>query len=321
MPLRFTVLASGSAGNASLLQTDEFGVLLDAGLGPRLLAQRLAVVGASWNDVHAVLLTHTHSDHWKDTTLAHLYRRRVPLYCHAEHHIYLRTYSPAFARLQAENLVRLYEAVEDLVLAPGFRCRPLPLRHDGGATFGFRFEESSDLFGGQCALAYAADLGSWEPALAEALANVDLLALEFNHDVELEYASGRSPYLIRRVLSDEGHLSNVQALALLQEVMRRSTPGLLRHVVQLHLSRECNRPSLAVATAQAALADPALGIELHTASQDKPGPTLVLGAVGNGSAAYRRARPRSRPVRSSRPSSAGQACLPGMDDCLQPLPE
>jgi glyoxylase-like metal-dependent hydrolase (beta-lactamase superfamily II) len=62
MPLRFTVLASGSGGNASLLEADGFGLLLDAGLGPRQLAGRLAAVGASWQQVHAVLLTHTHSD-------------------------------------------------------------------------------------------------------------------------------------------------------------------------------------------------------------------------------------------------------------------
>ena len=42
MPLQFTVLASGSAGNASLLEMDGFGVLIDAGLGPRQLSQPLA---------------------------------------------------------------------------------------------------------------------------------------------------------------------------------------------------------------------------------------------------------------------------------------
>src|SRR5262245_25334810 len=48
MALRFTVLASGSAGNASLVESDGFGLLLDAGLGPRQLAARLAAAGSSW---------------------------------------------------------------------------------------------------------------------------------------------------------------------------------------------------------------------------------------------------------------------------------
>src|SRR5437763_8562323 len=175
MVLRFTVLASGSGGNASLVQTENFGVLIDAGLGPRQLAARMKAAGLSWSAVHAVLLTHTHSDHWKDRTLAHLGRRRIPLYCHPDHHTALLTYSPAFPGLLAAGLVRSFEAGEDIALAAGLCCRPLPVRHDGGATFGFRFEGAADLFGLGPALAYAADLGCWDEALAEALGDVDLL--------------------------------------------------------------------------------------------------------------------------------------------------
>ena len=43
MSLRFCVLGSGSSGNASYLEADGFGVLLDIGLGPRRLARGLTV--------------------------------------------------------------------------------------------------------------------------------------------------------------------------------------------------------------------------------------------------------------------------------------
>src|SRR5947209_1865236 len=101
MPLHFAVLASGSAGNASLLEADGCGVLIDAGLGPRQLATRFAAVGASWQRIRAVVLTHTHSDHWNDRTLATLQRYRIPLYCHAGHHATLASYAPSFAGLRA----------------------------------------------------------------------------------------------------------------------------------------------------------------------------------------------------------------------------
>jgi ribonuclease BN (tRNA processing enzyme) len=306
MALRFTVLASGSGGNASLVEAGGFGLLLDVGLGPRQLAARLATIGATWASVQAVLLTHTHSDHWNSRTLFHLHRRGIPLYCHADHLASLRNYAPACTILEQANLLRSYEADTELALAPGLRCRPLPVRHDGGATFGFRFEAGPDLFGSACALAYAADLGSWDQSLAHALADVDLLALEFNHDVELEYASGRHPQLIARVLGDHGHLSNVQAAALLREVLQRSAPGRLRHLVQLHLSRDCNRPALAAEAARLALAERAEAIEVHTASQDEPGPTLHLGAA----AARARRSPRRRPARTE---AACQPWLPGLE--------
>jgi phosphoribosyl 1,2-cyclic phosphodiesterase len=312
MPLRFTVLASGSGGNASLLETDGFALLLDAGLGPRQLASRLATVKASWRQVQAVLLTHTHSDHWNERTLTYLHRLKIPLYCHDEHHESLRSYSPGFAALQAGNLVRGYEPECELQLAPSLRCRPFPLRHDGGATFGFRLEGADDLFGQPCAVAYAADLGSWTAELAQALADVDVLALEFNHDVELEFASGRSPRLIQRVVGDAGHLSNVQAAALLREVLRLSPPGRLQHVVQLHLSRDCNRPGLAQQTAAAVLADSPTAPEVHTACQDVPLGTLVIGAAApNG----RRAQPSAdRRAARSRKSPLNTPCwLPGLE--------
>src|SRR5689334_1514021 len=104
--LRFTVLASGSGGNASLVESDGFGVLIDVGLGPRQLAARLTAAGLSWSAVQAVLLTHTHSDHWKDATLAYLHRHKIPLYCHANHHTVLCTYSDGFLALQNAGLVR-----------------------------------------------------------------------------------------------------------------------------------------------------------------------------------------------------------------------
>src|ERR1700733_2235386 len=112
MGLCFTILASGSRGNASLIQTNGFGVLLDAGLGPRQLNDRLAAAGHSWDSVQAMLLTHTHSDHWNDRTLARLLRRRIPLYCHPGHHGVLNRYSPAFAQLTDAGLIRPFAARE-----------------------------------------------------------------------------------------------------------------------------------------------------------------------------------------------------------------
>lgn len=310
MPLRFTVLASGSAGNASLVQVDRFGVLIDAGLGPRLLAGRLAVRDASWDDIHAVLLTHTHNDHWNERTLTQLQHRSIPLYCHASHVKELSAHSPAFAELQASDLVQVYKAAEEIMLPVGLSCRPIALSHDGGVTFGgtfgFRFEWADGLFGDPLALAYLADLGCWNDGLADHLADVDVLALEFNHDEGMEKNSGRPYFLVKRVLGDHGHLSNAQAAALLGEVLRRSRTGRLRHVVQLHLSRDCNRPILARRAARTIL-DAHADISLHTAAQDSPGPSLLLGDFPQSW----RSSPRRIGPRRARMASACQPLLPG----------
>jgi phosphoribosyl 1,2-cyclic phosphodiesterase len=286
--------------------------LIDAGLGPRQLSARLAAVGHSWQDVQAVLLTHTHTDHWRNRTLAHLRRLGIRLYCHPSHEQSLLSYAQEFAALRAAKLVGSYDAGQRPSLSPALSCQPVALRHDGGPTFGFRFETTAHASGEPWALGYVADLGSWTPELARALADVDVLALEFNHDVELERTSGRSPELIARVLSDQGHLSNAQAAALLKEVLRLSAPGRLRQVVQLHLSRDCNRPDLAAGAARSVLAEHGTRIELHTACQDRPGP-MLMPSHGSRQAATRNGLARAQMSKAHPASTASQPHLPGIE--------
>ena len=265
-----TVLGSGSSGNASLLEIDGFGLLIDAGLGPRQIAKRLELSGRSWHSVDAVILSHTHCDHWREATLAQLARLDIPLYCHPQHARRLRYWSAAFSELQQAQLVRTYDETGRLPLQSNIVLQAFRLSHDDPATFGFRIDRGRSLFAPAWSMAYAADLGTWDSATIGFLIDADLLALEFNHDPPLQKSSGRPVSLINRVLGDEGHLSNAQAASLLNEVARASRPGRLRQVVQLHLSRQCNRPGLAASAARAVLAEHGPAARLHTASQHEP---------------------------------------------------
>lgn len=308
MPLAFTVLASGSAGNVSFLEADGRGVLIDTGLGPRQLASRLASVGARWERVDAAILTHTHGDHWRDKTFAHLLRRRVPVYCHPAHRDGLRSGGLAFVRLESAALVRPYDA--EVVFEPvrGFRCRAVAVPHDAGDTFGFRIDYYDAHLGRDVSLAYLADLGSCTAELAAAVGGVDVLALEFNHDVALEYASGRSAYLIARVLGDSGHLSNEQAAAFVSRLLVHPESARLRCLVQLHLSRECNHPDLAAAAARSALGDRVADVSVVTAEQGRAAPTVVVGHGQPATAVGPRAV--ARPARVP-PVASAQPWLPG----------
>jgi len=84
----------------------------------------------------------------------------------------------------------------------------------------------------------------------------------------------------------------------------------LKYVVQLHLSRDCNRPHLAVAAAQTILNELKHEAEVHTASQEEVAATLSL---GNGTPARRRRNTaaRQRPPRSEK--TAMQPWLPGWE--------
>ncbi|MCI0683232.1 MAG: MBL fold metallo-hydrolase [Gemmataceae bacterium] len=292
MTLRFCVLGSSSSGNASYLEADGFGVLLDVGLGPRRVAKGLAAAGAGWERVRAAMLTHTHSDHWTRNTLKQLLRRGITLYCHRQHAETLRRHSMRFQALEAANLVRAYEAFAPIELGP-FQCVPFPVSHDDEPTCGFRIE------GAAGTVSYATDLGSWSQSVARHLCEADIVAVEFNHDVAMERASGRPRMLIERVLGDRGHLSNDQAARLLAHVLRNTEPGRTRHVVLLHLSRECNDPRLAHAAAAAALRRHGQGAEIHVARHNAPSAVLTTGR---------------RPGARCRLASMVQPWLPGWND-------
>jgi phosphoribosyl 1,2-cyclic phosphodiesterase len=309
MSFHFTVLASGSSGNVSFLEVAGRGHLLDIGLGPRQIAQRLAVHGATWNCIQSVLLTHTHADHWKEATLRHLCRRRIPIYCHRDHHEMLGSGGIAFEQLKKNKLVNTYEAGTEFSLSSELRCKPIALSHDSGATFGFRFEAETGAADVKRTLAYATDLGCWDNAVAHELCGADLLALEFNHDVGLEYASGRPAQLIARVLGERGHLSNHQAAALVADIFQRGGGQRLLHLVLLHLSQECNKPELAATVAQTLASQFAPHLHVHAARQDQPSPRFTLGQP----AAPAAAGARSSRGRTRRTSHATGSYLPGME--------
>ena len=292
MTARFTVLASGSSGNATLLQVNGFGLLIDCGLHHRFLTHRLQAVGESWKSVHAVILTHTHGDHWKDTVLAHLRSENIPLYAHPAQLNHLNTAGPSFGPLHKSNLTRSYANGQTLELAPGLTCRPVRVSHDSDPTFAFRFDYHDGGDGPAWAVGHASDLGCASAELVELFAGVDVLAVEYNHCERMERASSRPAFLVDRVLSDDGHLSNRQAADFTRAVAARSGPGFPSHLVQLHLSRDCNHPFLAESAGRNALAGFNPSAVVITARQDVPARSVPLARRPD---AARRLAPQSLP--------------------------
>lgn len=304
---RFTVLASGSSGNAALLETKGFGLLIDCGLHPRILLGRLREAGATWNSIHAVIITHTHGDHWKDLTLAELHSKRIPVYAHPDQLEQLSCASSAFESLRKSRLTRKYEDDRVLEFSPGLQVRPIRVSHDAEPTFAFRID-ASDESGLAWSVGYASDLGCGSPELVEAFAGVDVLALEYNHDVKLERRSRRPRFLIDRVLGDCGHLSNDQAGELTTAIAARSGEGFPAHLVQLHLSRECNKPPLAAEAGRAAIVPLNPRAEVITARQDVAAKSVALARHANSASRFTRRTGAIR-VFSRRP----QPLLPGFE--------
>ena len=162
MPSRFTVLASGSSGNANLLEVDGFALLIDCGLQPQIIAERLSFVQRSWANISAVILTHAHGDHWNSYTLAHLRQLNIPLYAHAKHHERLsenRHHEP----LRRAGLLRQYIGERPIGLTPQLNLRAIEVPHDSAPTFAFRIDYLNAEQRGW-SVGFASDIGHVTPA-------------------------------------------------------------------------------------------------------------------------------------------------------------
>ena len=243
MSVEVCVLASGSAGNCTVVRTPAGALLIDCGIGPRTAAQRLAGTGVSVADVAGICLTHLDHDHFCRNWLKTIFNRGITVYCHESRvdDLVRMALGPAPLHEDVEQLVaRVLTFDRDAFEAmPGLCLRPLRLAHDRMGSHGFVIEGFGSRIG------YATDLGRVPHTLLEEFGDVDLLAIESNYDRQMQLDSPRPAFLKRRIMGGSGHLSNDEAFEAVRGILgrceARGTPP-PAHIVLLHRSRECNCP-------------------------------------------------------------------------------
>ena len=258
-------LASGSSGNALVLNGSGGRVLVDAGISCRRIAQSLTALGLELRDLDAILITHTHSDHISGLQTL-LKRTDCPVYA-----------APAAGRDLLRRLVLLAGRLRDAEGTFSVRdcaVTAFPTSHDSPGSCGFRFDTPDGSFG------LLTDSGVVTPEAEAVLPGVALAVLEANHDVETLRSGPYPYYLKRRILGPEGHLKNEDAAAFAVTLARAGA----REIVLAHLSRENNTPAMALRAAETALRAAGLSPRLSAAPRDCLSGAYVLegGAVCSG---------------------------------------
>lgn len=238
--LRLHVLASGSKGNATIIEDTASGraLLVDCGICKRDFFGRAEEVGVDPARIESILITHEHSDHTKGlgVVLRGLAKRGVHPRLHTSEAI--RQASAEIVSIQDTCDLRLFRSHDTLTIA-GIEVLVFPTSHDAAESFGFRFTRSRE-----DTIAYLTDSGEVTPAALEALHDCRILALESNHDKRM-LETGPYPYALKqRVASRTGHLSNEQTADALEHLLSNR----LEHVVALHISENNNTYRLPVET-------------------------------------------------------------------------
>jgi phosphoribosyl 1,2-cyclic phosphodiesterase len=261
--LRVSILASGSAGNLALLETENTRILVDAGLGKRETLARLAAVGRDVSHIDAILITHEHIDHCNGLPQM-LALWKAPLYVTGPTMEALQRTLPETFGKRLRGVVTI--AHEQAFSIGDIDVRAFPVPHDAVDTIGFTFR--ADGF----KVAICTDLGKLPIHVRVHLRDTDCMILESNHDPEmLKY--GPYPWVVKqRILSNIGHLSNNTVSDYLADA--DETTGFdarVRYLVLAHLSEENNNPDAARISAKEALdRRPTFAGELLVASQDVP---------------------------------------------------
>ena len=257
--MRFSILASGSKGNACYVETNKARILIDAGLSCREIERRLMMVGVSAGKLNAVVLTHEHSDHIRGA--GPLSRRyNLPLYANSGT---LEKGRKTLGNLPKPMPIETGGSltINDLSIETFTKC------HDAADPMGIILSSDGVKIG------LATDLGRSTKLAEERLKSCQALILEFNYDPDM---LNEGPYpldLKRRIKGPDGHLSNQQGGELLNAVSHVD----LKFVILAHLSETNNEPEKAYQAAEGVLEKCGFGCaEIRIGRQDEPGSMIEL---------------------------------------------
>ncbi len=243
-------LCSGSKGNCTLVKHRDTVILVDAGRSTKYIKDALASLGIAPEDIGAILLTHSHSDH---TSALKVWCSRYGTPVHASGAV-----CDAVSAKCAVNLIRHPIVFEERI--GDITVKSFPTDHDSLGSVGFRFETDEGSVG------IATDLGSVTEAVRGGLCGCEAAVIESNHDVGMLLGGPYPPELKQRILSRFGHLSNESGAEFARFLADRGTKRLLL----AHISEINNTPELAYRASVSALADISDRIELSVAEPAAP---------------------------------------------------
>ncbi|MBK9153850.1 MAG: MBL fold metallo-hydrolase [Chloracidobacterium sp.] len=249
--MRFTVLGSGSTGNAILIATERTKILVDAGLSCREIVRRLGLMGLDAADLDAVLITHEHSDHVGG--LRNLVGKiKGPVYISRATEDAYFSYSSRNGNGGDEGIKRrdaIRGRTVEIKSDEGFQIgdidlEPFTVPHDAADNFGFVATNRG------IRIATLTDFGHITPLMKEKLDGCDGIIIESNHSRDmLRTCPVYSWPLKQRIAGRHGHFSNED----LADWIQNDFDGAAKHIVLAHLSQKANDTHLALITAETAL--------------------------------------------------------------------
>lgn len=246
MTLQFSVLASGSTGNAFYIQSDEQRLLVDAGLSGKQMDLHFKSIGVDPATLSGILVTHEHSDHIKGVGIfARKYN--LPVYANP------KTWDAMDKKLGKLSLDQKFHFDTDSVKTFGnIDVESFRVSHDAAEPMFFTFHN------GDTKVALVTDLGYVSERIKKTIEGANAYIFEANHDVDMLRMSHYPWSIKQRILSDVGHVSNMDSGLALADVIGNET----ERIYLAHLSQDNNMKDIARMTVDQVLKERGIHIPL-----------------------------------------------------------
>jgi phosphoribosyl 1,2-cyclic phosphodiesterase len=225
--MKLSVLASGSSGNSTFIESKESCILVDAGISSKAVINRLSAIGKGISDINAIFISHEHSDHIKGVERLNK-KFDIPVFMNRA------TYEFSPLTLEKPNFFTNEKCLQFNDLA----ITPFSTNHDAADPCGFRVQDKEAILG------IMTDFGKANAAVKQITNDADALVLETNHDIDMLINGPYPEHLKHRILSDKGHLSNADSGIL----VKNNASEKLKMVFLAHLSKNNNTEDLAMKT-------------------------------------------------------------------------
>lgn len=213
--MRVVVLASGSEGNATYIETNEIKLLIDLGRNAKYIKLKLESIGVDPEDIDYILISHTHKDHTSALkTFVNRYKTTILLS------------QEMFYELEE---IKDYENIiiyDDDIFLKDLTIRTIKSSHDAPDARNFILENKGK------SVVYVTDTGYVNRKYFEILRNRDIYLFESNHDIEMLLNGPYPKWLKSRVVGSYGHLSNKDSSFYLSKLIGENT----KKIVLMHLS-------------------------------------------------------------------------------------
>lgn len=247
MTLRFSVLASGSTGNAFYIESEQQRLLVDAGLSGKQLDRLFGEIQIDPSTLSGILVTHEHSDHIKGLgIIARKYN--LPIYANEKT---WKAMGSSIGKLTTDQ--KFLFNMEEVKTFGDMDVESFGVSHDAAEPMFYVFHKDGKK------VALVTDLGYVSERIKKTIEGADAYIFEANHDVQM-LRMGRYPWSVkRRILGDSGHVSNEDSGLALADVISNET----KRIYLAHLSQDNNMKDLARMSVDQVLKERGITIELH----------------------------------------------------------